>query len=200
MNGWVGLEDSLSRIVACRPTAVLDAGSGSGLWGCLLREYLDVDAGRLRPEQWRTRIDAVEIDPSRVQGYARELYTETLIGDVREVVPRRASEVRYDVILFAEVIEGLYKHDGQALLAEAARLAEELVVVRIRFGDPGQVPDGPHDQRLSSWHAKDFIDRTYAGHGCELREYDLDDGPFALVTVDASRPPGVDPGAGPAQT
>ena len=187
VTGWAGLEDCLASIVECRPTAVLDAGSGSGLWGCLLREYLDVTAGRPRPEQWRTRIDAIEIDPAQVQRYARALYTEVLIGDVREVVPRRAAEVQYDVILFGEVIERLYKDDGRALLEAAAGLAERLVVLRIRFAadgwSAGEPPGEPSDRPLSWWSAKDFLDRTFAGHGCQVREYDR--GSCALVTVAA---------------
>jgi hypothetical protein len=179
VTGWTGMEDCLSSIVACRPEAVLDAGSGSGLWGCLLREYLDVAAGRPRPEQWRTRIDAVELEPDRVQRYARELYTEVLIGDVREVVPRRAAEVRYDVILFGEVIEGLYKDDGRALLEAAVRLAGRLVVVRIQLAADARTCGDPP---LSWWSAKDFIDRTFAGHGCQVREYQDS---WAVVTVPA---------------
>jgi len=186
VTGWAGMEDCLAGIVQCRPTAVLDAGSGSGLWGCLLREYLDIAAGRPRPEQWRTRIDAVEVDPSLLQHHARALYTEVLIGDVCDVVPRRASEVRYDVILFGEVIEGLYKDDGRALLEVAAGLAGQLVVIRIRLGDPWQRTGEQSDRHISCWDAKDFADRTFAGHACELREYHLDRGPYALVTVDAS--------------
>lgn len=194
MTGWAGTEDCLSRIVGCAPTAVLDAGSGSGLWGCLLRHYLDAGSGRIQPEQWRTRIDAVEPDPLRVPPYADRLYTEIVIGDPREVVPRRATEVRYDVILFDELLDQLYKDDGRALLEVAAGLAGRLVLVRIRLGGdwfesafhsaaPSEA-DLADRRRLSYWSAKDFTEHDFAGHPGELQRYEMD--APALVTIGCS--------------
>jgi len=186
VNSWAGMEDCLSSIVECEPAAVLVSSSESGLWGCLLRQYLDVDFGRIRPEEWQTRIDAVEIDPARVQPYARRYFTEIVIGDLREVVPRRAAEIRYDVILFGDVIEDLYKDDGRALLEAAAALVGRRLVVRIQLADDW-LSSGAGSEHLSYWYAKDFIDRTFAGHSCRLREYDLDTGPYAMITIQSDR-------------
>src|SRR5262245_22895326 len=131
---WLGMEDCLQTIVERRPSSVLDAGIGFGLWGALLRQYLDVWAGSIQPGEGQTRIDGNEIDGRRVQPHARSLYTEILIGDIRELVPHRAREQPYDVILFGDVIEHLPKPDGQVLLDVASELAS-LVVVRIPLGD-----------------------------------------------------------------
>jgi hypothetical protein len=178
---WHGMEDALQAIVQRRPAAVLDAGIGFGLWGALLRQYLDVWPGRIQPEQWQTRIDGIEIDPRRVQAHARQLYTEVLVGDIREVVPRRAAEQAYDVILFGDVIEHLPKQDGRALLATAAELALDAVVVRIPLGD-GWRREGrePPDHHRSQWYAEDFAD-----FACEVREYDFLGNPYGLVTIEA---------------
>jgi hypothetical protein len=188
MNSWAGTEDCLSSIVACEPTAVLDAGNGCGLWGALLRQYLDASAGRIRPEQWRTRIDAVELDSSRVLPHAHGLYTEVLTGDVCEVVPRRAAEVRYDVILFDDVIEELHKDDGRALLEVTAGLAGRLVVARIRLGDAWlRAGDEGCGHQLSCWSLPDFTDHHFGGHRCEVRRYGPDADAYAVVTISASR-------------
>jgi predicted TPR repeat methyltransferase len=101
------MEDGVRAIVERRPSAVLDAGIGFGLWGALLRQYLDVWSGRILPADWTTRIDGMELDERRVLPHARHLYTEILVGDIRELVPCRAERQRYDVILFGDVIEHL---------------------------------------------------------------------------------------------
>ena len=178
---WQGMEDCLELIVERRPASVLDAGVGFGLWGTLLRQYLDAWDGRVQPSQWTTRIDGIEIDPRRVQAHARAVYTEIVVGDVREVMPRRAAEHRYDVILFGDVVEHLPKDDGFALLEAAAGLAEDLVVVRIPLGD-GWRREGrePPDHHRSQWYAGDF-DRFPA----LLREYDYCSNPYGLVAIDA---------------
>jgi len=184
---WLGMEDALQAIVGRRPSAVLDAGIGFGLWGALLRQYLDVWCGRIQPAQWTTRIDGIEIDEQRVQPHARQLYTDVFIGDIREVVPRRASEQPYDVILFGDVIEHLPKDDGRALLDTAAGLAEQLVVVRIPLGD-GWRREGREepDHHRSQWYAGDF-----SCYPCTLRQYDFYGNPYGLVTIETSSIPAV---------
>lgn len=178
---WQGMEDCLATIVARRPAAVLDAGIGFGLWGVLLRQYLDVWAGRIQPAQWTTRIDGIELDPRRVQPHALHVYDEIVIGDIRELVPRCAAERRYDVILFGDVVEHLPKQDGRALLDAAVRFAADLVVLRIPLGD-GWRREGREepDHHRSRWYADDFT-----GYACTLREYDFLGNPYGLVAIDA---------------
>jgi hypothetical protein len=177
------MEDCLRTIVERRPSAVLDAGIGFGIWGGLLRQYLDVWSGRIQAEDWTTRIDGIEIDEKRVQPHARQLYTEIIVGDIREVVPRRAAEVRYDVILFGDVIEHLPKDDGLALLHTATGLAGQLVVVRIPLGD-GWRREGREepDHHRSQWYADDF-----SGYPATVRQYDFGGIPYGLVTIETAR-------------
>lgn len=180
---WLGMEDCLQSITERQPSSVLDAGIGFGMWGALLRQYLDVWSGRIQPAEWTTRIDGIEIDEKRVQPHARQLYTEILVGDIRELVPRRAAEQAYDVILFGDVIEHLPKDDGHALLDVAADLARQLVVVRIPLGD-GWRREGwePPDHHRSQWYADDF-----SLYSCTVRQYDFYGNPYALVTIETGR-------------
>lgn len=177
---WLGMEDCLQVIVDRHPSAVLDAGIGFGLWGCLLRQYLDVWSGRIQPNEWATRIDGIEIDERRIQRHARHLYTDIFVGDVRELVPRRAAAQPYDVILFGDVIEHLPKDDGRALLDAAAGLAGQLVVVRIPLGD-GWRREGREepDHHRSQWYADDF-----SSYPCTVRQYDFCGNPYGLVTIE----------------
>jgi hypothetical protein len=178
---WQGLEDCLALIVARRPSAVLDAGIGFGLWGHLLRQYLDVWSGRIQRPQWTTRIDGIEIDPSRVQPHSQHLYSHIYSGDIRDEVPRRAGQTPYDIILFGDVIEHVPKGDGIELLRTASLLARDLVVLRIPLGDGWRVEGRePPDHHRSRWYAHDF--NAFPG---ELRQYTFWGNPYALVAIDA---------------
>jgi hypothetical protein len=179
---WQGMEDCLATIVERRPAAVLDAGIGFGLWGHLLRQYLDVWSGRIQRDQWTTRIDGIEIAPARVQPHSHYLYTNVHIGDIRDEVPRRAAETTYDVILFGDVLEHLPKGEARHLLDTASELARDLVVLRIPLGD-GWRREGrePPDHHRSRWYANDFD-----AYPALLRHYDFWGNPYALVTIDSA--------------
>jgi SAM-dependent methyltransferase len=174
------MEDALQVILERRPKAVLDAGLGFGLWGHLLRQYLDVWGGRIQPEQWTTRIDGIEIDPARVQPHARFLYSNIFIGDIRELAPRCARDCRYDVILFGDVLEHLPKADALALLRTAVALAAVLVVARIPLGN-GWRAEGREepDHHRSRWTLDDFL-----GFTATIRQYDYLGNPYGLVAIE----------------
>lgn len=178
---WQGMEDCLATIVERQPRAVLDAGIGFGLWGHLLRQYLDVWSGRIQREQWATRIDGIEIAPERVQAHSRHLYSNVYVGDVRDEVPRRAAETAYDVILFGDVLEHLRKGDARRLLDAAGSLARDLVVLRIPLGD-GWRREGrePPDHHRSRWYARDFD-----AYPATVRQYDFWGNPYALVAIES---------------
>ena len=178
---WQGMEDCLATIVERRPAAVLDAGIGFGLWGHLLRQYLDVWSGRIQRDQWTTRIDGIEIDPKRVQAHSHHLYSNVYIGDIRDEVPRRAAATAYDVILFGDVIEHLPKDEARRLLDTACGLATDCVVLRIPLGD-GWRREGrePPDHHRSRWYANDFD-----VYPATVRQYDFWGNPYALVAIES---------------
>ncbi len=181
---WLGLEDCLQAIIERRPRSLLDAGIGFGLWGHLFRQYLDVWCGRIRPEQWAIRIDGIEIDPQRVQEHARHLYSNIYIGDIRDMVPRCASEHAYEVIFFGDVIGHLPRGDGLSLLHTATELATAMVVVRVPLGD-GWRKEGrePPDHHRSQWSLADFN-----GYRATLHQYDYFGNPYALVIIKTGAP------------
>lgn len=178
---WDGMEDCLRAITDARPRSVLDVGIGFGLWGHLLRQYLDVWAGRIQRAEWTTRIDGIEIDERRIQPHARHLYSNLHVGDLRALVPELAATTAYDVILFGDVLEHLERPDALAVLDAATRLAGELVVVRIPIGD-GWRREGrePPDHHRSRWVPGDF-----APYGARVQLYDFIGNPYALVVIAA---------------
>ncbi|TMQ07592.1 MAG: class I SAM-dependent methyltransferase [Deltaproteobacteria bacterium] len=178
---WDGMEDCLRVITGARPRAVLDVGIGFGLWGHLLRQYLDVWSGHIQRAEWTTRIDGIEIDERRIQPHARHLYTSLHVGDMRALVPALAAATAYDVILFGDVLEHVDKPDALAVLDAAARLARDIVVVRIPMGD-GWRREGrePPDHHRSQWTPDDFVP-----YRATIRLYDFIGNPYALVVIAA---------------
>lgn len=183
---WDGMEDCLRVITGARPRAVLDVGIGFGLWGHLLRQYLDVWSGRIARGQWTTRIDGIEIDERRIQPHARHLYSNLHIGDLRALVPALAAATPYDVILFGDVLEHLEKPDALAVLDAAVRLAGAMVIVRIPMGD-GWRREGrePPDHHRSQWMPDDFVP-----YRATVQLYDFIGNPYALVVIPAGGPAG----------
>jgi SAM-dependent methyltransferase len=178
---WLGLEDCVQAITECWPRSVLDAGIGFGLFGHLLRQYLDVWEGRIQRAEWRIRIDGIEIDARRIQPHAHCLYDDLFVGDIRELVPVHASRTPYDVILFGDVLEHLPKDDAVCLLRKSIALAMKRVIVRIPLGDGWrkQGRDEP-DHHRSTWSLEDF-----AGPAAMIRQYHYIGNPYALVVIDA---------------
>src|ERR1022692_1616289 len=78
------------------PSSVLDIGVGNGTYGLLMRQVLDMNQERMRREQWKTRIDGVEI----FDGYRNPVwdyaYNTIYMKDIRELLPDLKT---YDLIL-----------------------------------------------------------------------------------------------------
>lgn len=178
---WLGMEDCMQAITERCPRSILDAGMGFGLWGVLFRQYLDVWAGRIQPEQWTTRIDGIELDPARVQAYARHIYSHVYVGDICRLVPQRAAQTTYDVILFGDVLEHLPKSDALCLLEKATHLAGILVVVRLPLGEGWRkIGRESPDHHRSQWSLEDL--RRYPA---KIRLYDFFGNPYALAIFEA---------------
>lgn len=178
---WLGLEDCVRAITNRHPRSVLDAGIGFGLFGHLLRQYLDVWEGRIQRPDWQIRIDGIEIDERRVQPHSRYLYDEVFIGDICALVPQCASRSPYDVILYGDVLEHLPMDHAALLLRRTIALATMLVVVRIPLGNSWRREgrEAP-DHHRSQWSLDDFSD-----YASMVRQYHYDGNPYALVVIDA---------------
>ena len=181
LSVWLGLEDSVRTIVDCRPRSVLDAGIGFGLFGHLLRQYLDVWEGRIQREDWRIRIDGIEIDERRVQPHSRYLYNEVFVGDIRDLVSQCAARSPYDVIMFGDVLEHLPKSDAGLLMRQSVAHAQKIVLIRIPLGG-GWRKEGREepDHHRSTWSVADFDQCART-----IRQYDYFGNPYALVAIDA---------------
>lgn len=161
----------------CQPRRVLDLGIGFGMYGAVVRQWLDLG---MRP--WRTCLLGVEAFAS----YGNplwDLYDLVVVAPLQEFLAREHEP--FDFILFFDVIEHLERREGllavercQALLSPQGRL---MVGTPAVFMEQGAVHDNEFERHRSLWTAEDFrgpgwrIEKNGApdpfGHQMILAEY-----------------------------
>ena len=103
----------LHFVQACQPRSVLDVGIGTGSYGLLLRQSLDIGAGRIQAATWQVKIDGVEV----FEGYRNPVwsyaYSRVLMGDVRQLLPTLGT---YDLALCSDVLEHFPREEARSLV------------------------------------------------------------------------------------
>jgi hypothetical protein len=98
-------------------TTILDVGAGQGKYRVLLPEYPSVDA----VEVWESTVTTERLD---------DLYRSVFIVDVRDFVHSdRWHELRYDVVIFGDVLEHLEREDAKDVLERVYDRCDDVVVV-----------------------------------------------------------------------
>jgi predicted TPR repeat methyltransferase len=160
-----------------QPQRILDLGIGFGIYGAVVRQWID----RARPP-WRTYLVGVEAFAS----YGNplwDLYNLIVIAPVQEFLAREHEP--FDFIMFFDVIEHLERPDGiraldhcQALLSPNGRL---MVGTPAIFMEQDAVGGNEFERHRSLWTAQDFLERGWRiekngapdafGHQMILAEY-----------------------------
>lgn len=108
----------------CHPRTVLDLGIGTGSYGMLARQALDISHGRVAPDQWQANIEGVEI----FEGYRNPVwdyaYNRVHMGDIRAVLP---SLPTCDVTLCNDVLEHFTRDDARALVHDILQRSRVLI-------------------------------------------------------------------------
>lgn len=157
---WVHISTVADEIYKHQPKSVLDIGMGFGRWGMIAREVLDVIKGRIFPESWQTKIDAIEIFEKYITDLQRTLYNNIFITDVRNFVNNE--NFFYDMIIAGDVIEHLEKSEALDIIAKL-RTRCKVLIIGIPLGDrykQGTVCGNTHEAHLSVWQPDDFADCT----------------------------------------
>ncbi|MBN2311748.1 MAG: hypothetical protein JXR94_22405 [Candidatus Hydrogenedentes bacterium] len=171
----IHLSYCVALIVHLAPRSVLDIGCGFGVWGFLCREYLDVSSGRIRPQQWKTRIDGIELFEPYVQDHQRALYSSIRIADIRDALPDLDT---YDLIIAGDVIEHLEKGEGEDVLEALYDKAQKALLVNIPLGEGWEHPEAygnPGELHRSMWAEEDFTAYPHA-----LERFQLPNGLYGV--------------------
>lgn len=152
----VQITHCLNKIIQLQPQSVLDVGCGFGKWGYLCREYLDVFPGRPFKDQWTTRIDAIEFFEPYIMEHQRFLYSNIMIGDVRDLCKQIDN---YDLIIAGDVIEHMFKDEAEAVVETLYAKSNKLLMVNIPIGEGWIHPEeygNPAELHRSEWYLEDF--------------------------------------------
>lgn len=154
----VHISHCLAVILGLAPRSILDVGCGFGLWGFLCREYLDVFSERVQKDEWKVRIDGLELFEPYIQPHHRHLYDSIRIADIRDAAPGLDA---YDLIIAGDVIEHLDKGDAKEVLRHLHEKANMALLVNIPLGDGwehGIVHGNPGELHRSQWAVEDFAE------------------------------------------
>lgn len=139
-----------------QPESILDVGVGFGKWGILCREMLEAKHGRLRPSEWRFRIDGIEIHSAYDNPLWHLAYGHVFQGDVTTIIDDMD---HYDLIIVGDVIEHLDKDAGMELLHKLVQRGTLVVVATPRgYMEQGELHGNEYEAHRSGWEAQDFVE------------------------------------------
>jgi len=140
-------------IYRLKPLSVLDIGVGFGKWGVIAREYTDVNKGRCAKNQWRVRIDGIEIFPA-YENVIWGVYNQVHIGNVINILPTLG---KYDLIMAIEILEHMKRDDGLRMVAMMKAKSKHYIISYSNSVSPA-VYGNKYEEHISKWTAADFKD------------------------------------------
>ena len=141
----------------CRrqPRRVLDLGIGFGLYGAVVRQWLDQGT---RP--WRTNLTGVE-GFSSYRNPTWDLYNLIVVGPLQEFLAR--DHELFDFILLMDVIEHFERSEGAWVLGRCQKLLSSrgclMVGTPAIFMEQGAVSGNEFERHRSLWTVSDFVER-----------------------------------------
>jgi hypothetical protein len=147
-------------ILALRPSSILDIGAGTGKYGLLIREYLDIwgqKGARYDRSLWKHRIDAVEAYEPYITPVYEYVYNEIFVGDVMEIIHKIPHF--YDLALLIDVLEHIEKMQGKHLLKLLTCKSQTILISVPRKVRPQEAIFGnPYEIHRSEWTKRDFLE------------------------------------------
>jgi hypothetical protein len=163
-----------------RPSSILDIGVGNGKMGFIARDLLDVMLGeRYRKEDWKVRIDGIEIFSQYIQDHQKALYNTIHIGDAFTVIDTLQ---QYDLIILSDVLEHFEKEKAWLLLDKCATHANH-IILNIPLGERWTQPEiygNTHEKHLSFW-SRDAFEPFI----CAKEYYSFDPGEYGSFLIDS---------------
>ncbi len=141
-----------TQVLELNPKSILDIGMGFGAKGMLFREMTDIWNGRY--DNWKTKIDGIEIFENYIGDLQKKIYTNIYIGDVLNIIDTLPD---YDFIYMGDVIEHLTKENGKVLL-EKLKVKGKVVIIAtpLLVSNQGEINGNKNETHLSQWDFEDF--------------------------------------------
>ena len=139
------------------PSSILDIGVGNGKLGFIARDLLDVMLGeRFRKEDWKVRIDGIEVFPRYIQDHQRAVYDNIYLGDAFDVIDTLG---RYDMVILGDVLEHFEKKRALKFLDKCVEHSNKNLAIFIPLGKnwiQSVIYGNPYEKHLSFWDRDDF--------------------------------------------
>lgn len=173
------IEAFVAFLTKSRPGSILDIGLGNGKLGFLARDVLDVMLNEhyLR-QDWKARIDGIEVFGDYIQDHQRAIYDHIFIGDAFDVMDRLGT---YDMVILGDVLEHFPKKRALEFLDKCIAHADKNLAVFIPLGKTWKQPaiyGNPYETHRSSWFFDDF--KPFA---CCHALFDYSAGPYGAFLV-----------------
>lgn len=140
------------RLALKQPQRVLDVGIGFGMYGAVVRQWVDEGV-----QPWRTFLVGVEAWP-HYRNPVWDLYNVISVGPVEHYLQQRHEH--FDCIILGDIIEHFPKDEGQALLERLKPLVAPqgllLVITPVGFHQQAAAHGNPYECHRSSWSAQDL--------------------------------------------
>jgi len=180
---WVPISTVLDHVWKTNPRTVLDLGIGFGRWGFLCREFCDVFKGRLKPQQWRTKITGVEAFSDYIMEHHKFIYDDIIIGEAYGTLEYYVSQdIHFDLVIAGDIIEHFPKARGKRFLELCKKVTGKKLVLGVPFGDgykQGAAMGNPYEEHKSTWDSSDF-----SGANILIVRERVKKRPYGIVTYD----------------
>jgi trans-aconitate methyltransferase len=147
--------DFFDFIKKTQPANLLDVGPGWGRMGLAIKQHLPL-----------CTVDAVEIDSSYITQFnLSSIYNTIHIGDIKTFCNSKSS-MRYDVVLFNDILEHLFRSDAMDVL--------DFMLYRSKY----IVVQWPNDLLQDAWeghesevHKSNFTLKDFLNHNFDVLKY-----------------------------
>ncbi len=183
------LNEIVELIVFTDPKSILDVGVGFGKYGFLSREYLELWDGREEYNNWKRRIDGIEVFEGYLTPVHDVIYDHIYIGNALDILA--TLETNYDLILLIDILEHLDYREGIELLKECKKRGKNIIIStpenigiqRDTFGNPLET----HKFQWKEKHFDKFGNKFFVDNAYSLICYIGDDAPRVRKAIEKSR-------------
>jgi len=120
-----------------------------------MREYLEIWGTEAHYNDWKIKIDGIEVFEGYILPHHQHIYNKIFIGNVLDLLP--VDKERYDLILLIDVLEHFTYEDGIKLLTECQKQAKNIIIsTPWDIGIQGECFDNKYESHLFQWKKSHF--------------------------------------------
>ena len=152
---YQAIPNILTQVRLLNPESILDIGIGFGKYGLLFRDQLEIPFMRYEKNNWKVKIDGVEVFETYHNPVYDFAYDKVYFGDILKIVDTLQN---YDCITLIDVLEHFSKEEGLLLIEKLVHHCNKGVIVSTPFyPDPqSDYLGNTFEQHKSVWSIVDF--------------------------------------------